>query len=309
VENIAGRDREEGKRSGRRIGGGKQARRLVMIALVALAACDTGPIPTTLRGNLIFSDGTTIRVLRLPGASPEPFFAEPMAGGYQLWPQPLPDGNVLIEIQATTGPASLLVCSSDGIVLERLPFAHLPAVSPNGERLAFILGGARIGIRPLKATDGEAEEQTRIVGEQVWGGLPPVWLDGNTLLFADGERRLIRADVETGHRRELGVTGLLPVQVFPDRREVLCTGTTGLVAVDPESGEVRQLGDAGIGRAIGEYAALSHDGRAAMFTRFRHLSLHETKDIFMMDLSSGKVHEVLPETSLIGGFWAGGHDE
>lgn len=271
-----------------------------MPALGMLAAgCGPEALSIPLSGTIIFSDGVTVQTLSLPSAEVRGFLQGDLPEGYQLWPQPLPEGRVLLELRQLAGPGALLVCSADGRILHRLPHALRPAVSPDGRLVAYISGESRLFVRPLWEETADAPPLT----ESLYGAAAAVWLDPHRLVFAEKSGQIVIAEPESGRRQVFEAKALLPVAALPDGHTVLCTKKGSLALLDTHSGKPRWLGSLGLGRSPGTAAAISRDGKLAAFPRFRALSPREAKDVVVMDLTTGSTRVVLEDTAFTAGFW------
>ncbi len=188
--------------------------------------------------------------------------------------------------------------------VRRVRAVHLPALSPDGRRLAFCALGALWiadttgGRRPRKVLQAD---RTRYVHAPAWTP------DGRGLVYADDRDGLFavrRRDLASGEETVLARGGRVFPALSPGGRRLACIDMTGnLVVSDPDSGTEKvlaaPLGAGGLpGRPTwspdGRYLALCDRNR--LNQRFRE----GCNLIRVVDTASGaaRLHPVAPHTSI-----------
>ncbi|NGO43737.1 amidohydrolase family protein [Streptomyces ureilyticus] len=181
---------------------------------------------------------------------------------------------------------------------------HLPALSPDGRRIAF---AALNSLWLADSSGGRAPERLRR-SDPTRYLLGPVWArDGRSLLYADDRDGLLgvyRRDLATGRETALATGGRVHPALSPDGTRLACLDMTGrLVVRDLEAGTERvlatPLGAGGLpGRPSwspdGRYLALCDRGRLNL--RFRE----GYNLIRVVDTRTGtdRLHSVAPHVSL-----------
>ncbi|MEO1087377.1 MAG: hypothetical protein AAFY88_24330, partial [Acidobacteriota bacterium] len=178
----------------------------------------------------------------------------------------------LFSVPAKRGATRRLTSTSD--VRERDP-----AISPDGEWLAYLSDATGEYEFYLRPTTGDAEPRQLTTGAEVWRYGATWSPDSSLLAFSDRKRRLSLIDVESGEVTQVdtGFRGdLRDFHFSPDSRYLLYTRTredsriVGLSLYSIEGKKVTRLGD---GQTLDFSPTWSHDGRYVFFLSNRDFNL------------------------------------
>jgi serine/threonine-protein kinase len=158
--------------------------------------------------------GVALRNLSVDPAGTFAVYAAREGDSSDLWYRSLRDGTVR-RIEGTAG-------------------AHAPRISPDGRLVAFYSGN-RVGVVPV------AGGEPRMLLE-VQGSMMLEWLSDRSLLAGTEDGfRMTWIDPETGPVRSQRVARCLFGRWDPVSRRLMCRGNNLAIAVDPDSGGMRNL--------------------------------------------------------------------
>ncbi|MGA4862652.1 amidohydrolase family protein [Streptomyces lavendulocolor] len=181
---------------------------------------------------------------------------------------------------------------------------HLPALAPDGRRLAF----AALNSLWLADTTGGRPPRRLVRAEPTRYLLGPVWApDGRSLVYADDSDGLLgvyRHDLATGTRTALATGGRVHPVLSPDGGRVACLDLTGrLVVKDLGTGTERVLAAPLGGGGLPGRPSWSPDGRFLALCDRNRLNQRFREGynlIRVVDAATGaaRLHAVAPHTSI-----------
>ncbi|MFI6686384.1 amidohydrolase family protein [Streptomyces sp. NPDC050485] len=181
---------------------------------------------------------------------------------------------------------------------------HLPALSPDGTRIAF----AALNSLWIADTSGAHPPQRLRQADATRYLLGPVWArDGHSLLYADDRDGLLgvyRRDLATGDERALATGGRVHPALSPDGKRLAAIDMTGrLIVRDLASGTERVLVTPLGGGGLPGRPSWSPDGRyLALCDRNRlNLRFREGYNVIrVVDTTTGtdRLHAVAPHVSI-----------
>ncbi|MGP9022544.1 amidohydrolase family protein [Streptomyces sp. BR1] len=181
---------------------------------------------------------------------------------------------------------------------------HLPALSPDGKRVAF----AALNSLWLADTSGGRRPERIRRGEPTRYLLAPVWSrDGHSLLYADDRDGLLgvyRRDLATGEETALATGGRVHPALSPDGKRLACLDMSGrLVVRDLAAGTERVLVSAMGGGGLPGRPSWSPDGRYLALCDRNRLNLRFREGynlIRVVDTTTGadRLHAVAPHVSV-----------
>ncbi|MFI6697685.1 amidohydrolase family protein [Streptomyces sp. NPDC050509] len=181
---------------------------------------------------------------------------------------------------------------------------HLPALSPDGRRVAF----AALNTIWLAGTSGARPPERLRRSSATRYPLGPVWArDGRSLLYADDRDGLLgvyRRDLATGDETALATGGRVHPALSPDGTRLACLDMTGqLVVRDLATGAERVLVAPLGGGGLPGRPSWSPDGRYLAFCDRNRLNLRFREGynlIRVVDTTTGadRLHAVAPHVSI-----------
>ncbi|MFF1637489.1 amidohydrolase family protein [Streptomyces sp. NPDC058246] len=181
---------------------------------------------------------------------------------------------------------------------------HLPALSPDGRRVAF----AALNSLWLADTSGGRRPERLRQAPPTRYLLAPVWArDGRSLVYADDRDGLLgvyRRDLATGEETALATGGRVHPALSPDGARLACLDMTGrLVVRDLGTGEERVLVTPLGGGGLPGRPSWSPDGRYLALCDRNRLNLRFREGynlIRIVDTTTGadRLHAVAPHVSL-----------
>ncbi|MDG5806382.1 amidohydrolase family protein [Streptomyces ossamyceticus] len=181
---------------------------------------------------------------------------------------------------------------------------HLPALSPDGRRVAF----AALNALWLTRTSGGRPPKRLRTSPPTRYLLAPSWSrDGRSLVYADDRDGLLgvyRHDLATGEETALATGGRVMPALSPDGRRLACLDLTGrLVVRDLASGEERVLATPLGGGGLPGRPSWSPDGRYLALCDRNRLGARFREGynlIRVVDTTTGadRLHAVAPHTSI-----------
>ena len=214
----------------------------------------------------------------------------PAENRYPVW---FPDGRSIAFVSTQNGSSSIRKVSrlggSAGILLEH---GEMPAISPDGSRIAFTRVGAsalhRIWVAPLD--DPSRARRLTGEGDGAWEHMDPAWSPDGTLLCYSAFHDLWIVPAAGGKPRQLTSGGKLDQQpeYSPDGLFLyfssLRSGTRSLWRVPAGGGEPERIL---AGTGVANHPSLSHDGRRIVFS-----TLSKDGDVVVLDRKTGGVSRI-----------------
>ncbi|MEV3987865.1 amidohydrolase family protein [Streptomyces sp. NPDC049837] len=181
---------------------------------------------------------------------------------------------------------------------------HLPALAPDGRRIAF----AALNSLWLADTTGGRPPRRLVRAEATRYLLGPAWApDGESLVYADDSDGLLgvyRHDLATGTRTALATGGRVHPALSPDGGRLACLDLTGrLVVKDLSTGTERVLAAPLGGGGLPGRPSWSPDGRFLALCDRNRLNQRFREGynlVRVVDAASGaaRLHAVAPHTSI-----------
>ncbi|RST05050.1 amidohydrolase [Streptomyces sp. WAC05374] len=181
---------------------------------------------------------------------------------------------------------------------------HLPALAPDGRRIAF----AALNSLWLAGTAGGRPPRRLVRADTTSYLLGPAWApDGESLVYADDSDGLLavyRHDLATGARTALATGGRVHPALSPDGGRLACLDLTGrLVVMDLATGTERVLAAPLGGGGLPGRPSWSPDGRFLALCDRNRLNMRFREGynlIRVVDTATGaaRLHAVAPHTSI-----------